>query len=774
MTGRRVPRRSRRRAGAERHVPPSEKRIPPGGVPQAATRPIQGIALVVSTAVVVALFVTFFTTNAAESSSSFQRLRALVKGLMPTGLAAMWAGLLRVALPAGIALCIAIPALLLGFRFLRLLKANFLKPAESVVFAFAFGAGGVSLVTLGLGLAGLIRWYAAAMALAVMALSGIGPAWTFLGCLRESRRAVGTEDRTGAWAVLLVAFGAAFALVLALANCAAPALDYDGLEYHLGAPARYVERGRICFLPGNVYSSFPLGMEMLYLDGMALCPDRIVAGQAAKVLNWLFALAVIASVWCFGRRFFSAQAALAGAAFFALCPWVFATTAANVYVTMGWSLYTALAFFCAAAAMHGARKGDRDTHAPRASDGAPGPSAEAANPTGWVILSAISAGLAVCCKYPSAVFVAGPVAAAFVAVGASRRTPGKWLKRAVLFAVVTTAVASPWFVRNIAFTRNPVYPLAWQLFDGTNWDARKNARWVQAHEPDGYGLGELKHAVAKVHATRFSSVLPYLFVAFALFGSERKTTWVLVSLCAAYFALWFLLTHRIERFMVPVFPVLAAASGWGFVQAARTRARALALFFALAAGLFCCYTVSLYSTAEGMTDPEGFLAACRGPIWRARAEVMSMPAGTSVLAVGEAQGYYWGRRLATFTVFDGNPLDGLIDGGSTCREIARRLREAGYTHVLVNWPEVIRLNSTYEFEYDGANPPGYSPWISPEWFDAMVREGALSPEAAFGSVFSAEEFREKVSAFSRDGFFGKLRHPLHHVELLRITDVDSP
>jgi len=765
-SGRKTPRPERpTAANTDAGADSGNRRAESQGSPEGTRGGLQGIWLVVCVAVTLTLLVTFFAVP-SEKRGPFANLVGLVKlGVMPKGLAAVGVGWLRMIFPLGIALGILIPGILTGLRLLELLKIRFVRWLDSLVFGFALGVGAVSLVTLGLGLAGLLQPYVVITVLALMALWGVAPARRLAKSAPGNRSATADGGLFGRWATGLIVAAAAAVLLLTWANCAVPAFDYDALEYHLGAPAQYVEAGRIRFLPGNVYSNFPLGVEMLYLDAIALCPDRIVAGQAAKAINFAFALATIGLVWCFGRRFFSERAGVLGAAFFALSPWVFQTTALEVYVTMGWSLYAGLAFFSATAAILGRKGTDDDKSAATGGGGEP---PERVSRFQWVALAALATGLATGCKYPSAVLVAAPVAVAFVVCGIRDRRFLPWLKRVVLYGAIAIAVASPWFARNVAFTRNPVYPLAYNVFGADHWGARKEARWVQAHAPPGWGYAQLRRVLVKVHATECSSVLPYLFVPFALAGFRRKAAFALVALALGYFILWFLLTHQIERFFVPALPVLCAVSAWGLVQAARTRARIPVLCVAAAVGFFAFYTVSLKNIASGMRYPEGLLAGMRGPMWRARASVLAMPEGTKVLAVGEARSYYWGPRLATFTVFDESPLDALIRDGCSRREIAARLREAGYTHILVNWLEVTRLDRTYRFTRNGALHPGYSPYLSPEWFIGMVREGALEMEAVFGNRASREAFDDDVETFAAEGFFGELKAPLHSVELFGI------
>ncbi len=63
-----------------------------------------------------------------------------------------------------------------------------------------------------------------------------------------------------------------FLLVMAL-GAMLPTIDFDAIEYHLQGPKEYYQAGRIAFLPHNVYTSMPFGVEMLHLLGMEVLDD---------------------------------------------------------------------------------------------------------------------------------------------------------------------------------------------------------------------------------------------------------------------------------------------------------------------------------------------------------------------------------------------------------------------------------------------------------------------------------------------------------------------
>ena len=81
---------------------------------------------------------------------------------------------------------------------------------------------------------------------------------------------------------------APFVVVMILGSML-PSIDFDVLEYHLQGPKEYYQAGRIAFLPHNVYTSMPFGVEMLHLPAMEVMGDWWWGGLAGQLLVALFA-----------------------------------------------------------------------------------------------------------------------------------------------------------------------------------------------------------------------------------------------------------------------------------------------------------------------------------------------------------------------------------------------------------------------------------------------------------------------------------------------------
>jgi hypothetical protein len=95
-------------------------------------------------------------------------------------------------------------------------------------------------------------------------------------------------------------------------------------------------------------------------------------------------------------------------------------------------------------------------------------------PVRWLALAGILVGLAMGLKYTSAV---GALSLGLLIIWWRR---GRWaagLRALLLFAALALAVAAPWYLKNWAFTGNPVYPF---LFGGRHWDDFRAAAYAES------------------------------------------------------------------------------------------------------------------------------------------------------------------------------------------------------------------------------------------------------------------------------------------------------
>lgn len=603
-------------------------------------------------------------------------------------------GLLRYALISMFALFPTLVALVTGSMILKAIDPV-LVGLERLVIAASIGFGVLALFTFLTGwLIGLSQYFFLLVTITVCVLGYrvLIECWADLtSAFRQER-----ESRIYTAAVL-------FMLMLAYFSCFVPPMDYDVLEYHLGAPAYWLREGRIGFIEHIVYSNFPFNTEMLYLFPMVLLGDTLIGAFAAKLINFQLGVLCILAIGTAARRFSGDTAGRVAALAFAFNPW-FMRSVVRAYDTLALSLYTFLALYCLIQYV----------------------SEEEGESRKWCLLGAVFAGLSMGTKYPSFLFVWVPAVVLVGIVSIRRKKPAKnWQKAELLMiGLIPLAIAAPWLIKNLLYTHNPVFPLLGSWFGGPEWDAIRDARFVAAHQshpigPAGFVTEAWKQYVAGIG----SSPLLFLFLPFAFKSTcaNRKACLTLAGYASLYLLLWVYCTHRIDRFLVPSFPALCVLCGIGFSMSRgwiRYGCRVILVFFCCLHG-FHAVIISSEIGCWSMNVIDGNATAVlkekQGPAFEALTYMNEhVKPDERVLFVGEAQTFYCNRNyFRVATVFDAQLMDqafGVSGIQPTQDDISRGiqiLKDAGITHIYVHWFETFRLQSTYEFRHQGKRHKGY-------------------------------------------------------------------
>src|SRR5262249_34656793 len=105
----------------------------------------------------------------------------------------------------------------------------------------------------------------------------------------------------------------------------------------------------------------------------------------------------------------------------------------------------------------------------------------------------------------------------------------------------------------------------YRVFGGRHWNAAMDQKWANAHGPRPISSKLLWDSVVDV-AGRSDWQSP-LYVAFAFFAFLRRNSRRFAAAAALYvvyiFATWWLFTHRLDRFWLPLLPPLAVLAGLG-------------------------------------------------------------------------------------------------------------------------------------------------------------------------------------------------------------------
>lgn len=620
----------------------------------------------------------------------------------------------------------------LGHLLLRwLIPKGLLAPLERFVFACGVGLSAVSLLTLLCGLMGFLQrgFFQTVLGLSFLAACG-ERVWAWRQADKSASKPSSPERSSlGKWGIvgLLVPF-----LMMMLLGAVSPSTDFDVKEYHFGGPKEFFLAGRVQFLPHNVYTSFPFLTEMLTLLGMVLRDDWLTGALVGKSVLMAFVPLTGLAILAAGRRWFGHWAGWFGMLVWLTTPW--ATRIGIIaYAEGGLTCFLFLAFFATVIAVQQFR------------DGRLLPS--------LFLLAGLLAGSAMACKYTGLVSAVFPLAAwvGFVLVRHKPKLEPPvsharvWLKTGGVFTLGVVIAIGPWLVKNLVETGNPVYPLAWSIFGGRDWTAELNAQWIKAHSPTHHRLSSLVVLengapgwVIDVMAINdwLSPLLYGLAPLVLLVPDFRKLSGKIWLYIAWLFFAWWCFTHRLDRFWVPMLPVVALLAGAGAVWSSE---RIWKIVCGSVIALTLVFNFVLIGTQNagyiaGLTkleDAAAFTARLTAPEIN---HLNKLAAKTSeeirVLSVGEAEVFDARFPILYNTVFDRSLFQEWTEDPDsklppetrpmkTPEEIRDKFRQEDITHVLVNWQEILRYRPTY----------GYAEYVTPERFKWLVEQGILeSPQ----------------------------------------------
>jgi len=646
--------------------------------------------------------------------------------LLPDELAAQWgaspsefAVLDRMPVLA-IAGVIVAYAFILGWLLMALLRLDRgLARLETFVFATAVGLNAVSTYVLLVGLMGLCRNVLVFIVPAVLTLAAAG--WVSLrgggktgwgrswGLSRFSRSENGTvpfrnAEREAHGDDLLsprwLWLAAPFVLVIVLGGMLPP-VEFDVREYHLQVPKEFFQQGYVGFLPHNVYGNMPMGTEMLSLLAMTISGDWWLGALAGKTVIAAFAPLTALGLVAAGRRLFSPSAGVVAAVVYISIPWIAQVSSLGL-VEGASACYLFLALYAVLLARR--EEGERRRMSlPR------------------LLLAGYLAGGAVACKYPGVLFVLLPLAV-WILVAERRQLSAAW-KPLGVFLLAAVVGCGLWFGKNWAATGNPTYPLLYETFgDSTGtWTPEKNRQWNNVHRPKDFSPRTLARDAARVvlRSEWLSPLIIPLAALALLVRAKRRLSLVLLAYFGCVVVGWWLLTHRIDRFWIPVLPVVALLAGVGACWSRQTVWRrvlvGLLVFGSISnflvttsvAGGYNRYFVSLRRLRH---DP------MRVDAWHRYFNTHARDG--RVLMVGDAQVFDLEVPIRYSTCFDDSLFE-LLAAGHRTEEVRAGLVREGISHVYVHWGEIKRYRTPGNY--------GFTDFVQPAVFRRLVEQGVLEP-----------------------------------------------
>lgn len=561
----------------------------------------------------------------------------------------------------------------------------FSEPLENFVICAVLGLIAVSSATTLLSFFGLIYPATAWMILTATFLSGTRKTWQTVRALPVQAKAILSPN------ILRLQWFDAFNLCVlailffcALTLAQTPPTRTDTLVYHFAIPKAYLEHHGFVNLPNNIFSFFPLQMEMLFLFCMALKGE--ILAQLAGV--GLLALLLLAMILYYKRNVSRKFIFLVPVLFFSTPTFFEGSTTAYVDVAVAGFMF--FAFYA----------WDRMR-----------------SESAWVFPLAVFAGSAAGTKLLAGIVLPLAIFGILLHKKSLRGT----FKPALILLFGVFIFLLPWWIKNYQYSGNPFVPLFMKVFGGEdriNWDANRFLQLDQFSKAFDIGRGIKDFFLLPIHLTflgdkngpRFDGdigIMYLLLLPGLLFLWKENVRKRIIPLAFVFFALlicWFLQLHYI-RFLAPAFSALVLLLVYGFERMVGWGywiRRGLPIIAAMG----IVYNLSSIITAWVHAEPLPYLlgSQSRGeyltrhipayPMYQTMNRTLN-DVDVALFVYMRNFGYLCEKKFVSDSLFEAHTMQAILSADSSIEGISRQMRQRGITHLMFDNDFVFGNNSAF-------------------------------------------------------------------------------
>ena len=509
--------------------------------------------------------------------------------------------------------------------------------------------------------------------------------------------------------------GLTICLIVSVALLASvPPVSRDALTHHLAVPKVYIQQGSMSEIPHMPFSYYPMNLDLLYIIPMYFGNDIL-----PKYIHFSFGLLTACLIYVFLRKRLGTFYALFAVLFFLSLP-IIVKLSITVYVDLGLIFFSAGALIFLLVWI------------------------ESKFEIKYLIISAIFCGLALGTKYNGLIVLLLLTSfSCFLYSRAKREEKFSQLKAigtAGLYLTIALIVFSPWMIRNILWTGNPIYPLYNQYFHKASTVDTEEVS-SELKKEINYQVGHWNHfAIRRMmfketwgeialipiriffqgrddqpqyfdgKLNPFLLILPLLvFVSLSTNQSVQKqgvqVMWIFVCL---FILMAFLRTSIRIRYIAPVIPPLIILSAIGLHNlvnyfAARNRLLfgriLLSIIVLTALGMNAFYMFNQFRIVDPVSYISGEIGRDEYITYRRPEYPVIKFANQNLDSNHVMLGLFMGNRSYysdRILVFDEKWFTKTIRQSESAKEIVDNLISNEYTHLLVNMDITKQWSKTFE------------------------------------------------------------------------------
>lgn len=539
------------------------------------------------------------------------------------------------------------------------LKVSFL---ESVVFSSAIGLGIFSYITLFLGISGLLyKSIFLFLIFLVIVFSRKGIIY-FSREIKSLFRII--KSLKGLDKILFFIF-LIFVFLNIIASLAPPYL-WDEVFYDLAIPKTYVLHHKIIPSFDNFRALFPFNINLLFTMGIL-----IENGILGKMFIFGFGTLLAVAIFTFTLRYFSLRAALFAALAYYTMPMV-SNLIGSSYIDLAVGFYVFLVFYFFVIWIEN-------------------------NDVKWFYLSAAMSGLSIASKH-TALFYLPIMALAILYKTIFKDKKGFlfFIKKSFAYFFIVFLLVSPWYVRNLIISDNPIWPLGYSIFGGKNWDSELAKIIVETHNVGNKSITSYFTILwnLTMHSSRYYMLLGFgpLFLVFIplviLMKDWSKKMIYLLVYSILGISIWFFVSQSLRYLLI--FPALSVVSG--VVIASLLKEKSVKKFVSLALISLLIFNLAIWYGANAKKLPYVFKLETEKDFYAKLKDNNgytvfeyannNLPKSSKILLFREVRGYFsdidymiayeYGQKIIDYRVID------------TPEDLYKRLKELRITHVLIN------------------------------------------------------------------------------------------
>ncbi|RLD04463.1 MAG: hypothetical protein DRI32_05600 [Chloroflexi bacterium] len=474
----------------------------------------------------------------------------------------------------------------------------------------------------------------------------------------------------------LLAVGIGIILAMTLITALAPPLKFDALVYHLTLPKIYLLEGGINYTPDLIFWGMPQEIEMLNTFAMALA-----GAESAAVLGWGLGVLTLIGLLGFLAEHFSPRTAWVALAAL-LSGGTLSTSLSWAYVEWATMLYgLGIFIFLDLWSLRREKK--------------------------FLWMAGILAGFALGTKYTAGILLVSALPIIFLANRG--RGVKSTLRDIFTFGGIALLAFSPWLLKNLLATGNPVYPL---LFPSGEMNIYRLSLH-QEHPAWGnwrdFFLLPWRATVWGVEGKiGYSADIGALLLGLSAFSwiewkerdeDQKRILQITSAILLTGFLIWagvgrvslLLLQSRLYFFILPIWAILA---GVGFENFSKLQSAGIRFGRIAAAVILLSFGFNLFSTGAnfagsnvmkvlfGVQTPLLYREQILGKYESAMSSILALPSDSRVIMLWETRGFSCSPKCEPDEVIDRWYTDLLIYGDY--QSVLNAWREKGYTHLLLN------------------------------------------------------------------------------------------